>query len=112
MTDAQKGKTRGQRERGGLRVRGIKQALEHLPPDLRREARREIMEMFKNFDPKNMPGDRILPVPPGTTACPQCRGRLVRTMMFEFPKGMGMPEGRFSALDCEQCDATFVTPVQ
>ena len=89
------------------KIVGMDQALAGLPPEDRPEVAAEIQELFQDFDPQNPPGDRVLPVEPGTRICPRCGGTLLALCIEP-----GREESEYlRILECEDCDAPFSEPL-
>lgn len=81
-------------------------ALDEVPEDEREEVMQEVADLFKNFDPSDPPGTRVLPIEPGTTDCPKCGSKL------EDPFPVNMPGGKVLFYDCEACDNVFAHETQ
>jgi hypothetical protein len=83
-------------------IHGLEKALENVPEEQRAKVTAELEEELRDFDPNAQPAERVLPVAPGTRACPTCRGTLEELGVIPNPAGES-----FCILECLSCDATF-----
>lgn len=79
-----------------------KGAFDSIPEAEREEAMKAVLEAFKDVDLDDLPGQRVMQLPPGTTECPACKGLLV--VAARVQGGV--------ILDCEDCDVAFMTETQ
>jgi hypothetical protein len=91
-----------------LKVVGLEKALEGLPQPERAGVAAELLEMFRDFDPENPPGEPVVRLEPGTRVCPRCSGPLTELAILPRPDGNADHE---LILECEACDATFSEPL-
>src|ERR1043166_565104 len=91
-----------------MKLVGLEKALEGVPQRERASVAAEILEMFRDFDPENPPGEPVLRLEPGTRVCPRCGG--VLTELAILPRPDGNPD-RELILECEGCDGTFSEPL-
>ncbi|HEX3594473.1 MAG TPA: hypothetical protein VHU80_05205 [Polyangiaceae bacterium] len=91
-----------------IKLIGLERALEGPPQRERAGVAAEILEMFRDFDPENPPGEPVVRLEPGTRVCPRCDG--VLTELAVLPRPDGKPD-RELVLECEACDATFSEPL-
>ncbi len=88
---------------------GLDDALKGVAPEERAGVAAEIEELFRDFDPANVPGERVARVDPGTRVCPLCGGPLVELALLPRPDNS---PGHELILECDTCDGTFSEPVE
>jgi hypothetical protein len=88
--------------RKSFKIHGLEEALAQVPEEQRAAVAAEIVEEIAHFDPATTPGERVLPLPPGTRVCPTCGDSLFELGAIPSPRGEA-----FCILECEGCDATF-----
>lgn len=90
-------------------VEGMEEALKNVPEEEREEIKKEIEELFKDFDPENPPGEAIYCSPEVLRECPNCGHK-----EFEFiDRNVDLAfEGKVDVIRCPSCDTLFSHPTQ
>jgi len=101
-------KQKAMKNKKAMKLVGLEKALEGLPQRERAGVAAELLEMFRDFDPEDPPGEPVVRLEPGTRVCPRCDG--VLTELAVLPRADGNPD-RELILECEACDATFSEPL-
>lgn len=81
-------------------------AFDHIPEEERAELRKQVEEMFADFDPENPPGKVVRMIAPGVVHCPKCG------VAFAEPHSAEIDGEKLAFFHCESCEETFVTGTQ
>jgi hypothetical protein len=92
-----------------VKIDGMEEALAKLPEEDREATRKEIEEMFADFDPKNPPGRRVIPLTGDEVTCPECGSvlRLEGSHTTILPDGMPRAGTPIEFVHCAVCDQPF-----
>jgi len=82
--------------------KSLEEVLAKHPPEDREELRKILTDMFKDFDPANPPGKRVLNLPDGTTKCPACGSKL------QHPHVTDVMGQLMEFVECDKCDQPYV----
>jgi hypothetical protein len=93
-------------------LKNLEQVLLKVPEKDRDAVRKEIEELFSDYDPANPPGRPVLLLAPDTVVCPACGGalKLVHKHVAEVPRDLNHPDaGRaVEYSECAICEQPFM----
>lgn len=92
------------------KIVGLEKALKDIPPEDRDAIRETVKNLFENAEPGKPIGRVVIPLPDGTTTCPNCGKNLKHPHTMQLPPGVGGPLGGqlVTCFECRPCDRSYM----
>lgn len=92
------------------KIVGLEKALEGVPAEERDALRETVKSIFENAEPGKPIGKPVIPLPDGTTTCPECGKKLKHPHTWQLPEGIGGPlAGQLiTNFECRPCGEFYM----